>query len=515
MNGHHDHSHRHRHSHGRLPAAPRSGRAGRSLAADRLAGRRTALKRVAGGFAALAVVGATLSLAASPGVAVGGPADGKGKPKAPAFSGYASNGSASPLKIEIYEPTIPLPSVPQAEVSVGFSSVQADSASSKARASYLWPGASIGEGFKTITDMLGLPPQIGEQGYPVQVNAGFPSGPEAEADEPVPGMIQRAEAGDDTARADNGVSTDSRTKDDDETGGSDGPLPGLPGLPGLPALPGLPSLDDALPGVAALTGSDAGTTARTTAGTTAGTNAKAPAAAPALPDPLAALVDIGGFSSTARTDNGTDAFAQARSSANDISILGGLATIESVKTVANASSDGKKGTGKGVATYGDLVVAGQRFTFGSDGYQAAGTALPIPGLPAQGAALLEQLGITISVPQPVYEVDGDAASTTMQGLVIDFDLTTLKKKDGGLSNQLLTVLGMLPEQAAPLTGPLQAAVLASPRIVFYVGTSFAGVDTSQAIEPPPAPTEEPTEGATQQGGGGAAAGSGGAPSAPT
>ena len=88
--------------------------------------------------------------------------------------------SATPVKIEIYEPTIPIPAVPQAEFDLGYTKVKADSAARKGRASWLWPGDAVGEGLKTFFDQLGLPPQLGENGYPVQVNSQYPSG-EAQA----------------------------------------------------------------------------------------------------------------------------------------------------------------------------------------------------------------------------------------------------------------------------------------------------------------------------------------------
>ena len=265
------------------------------------------------------------------------------------------------------------------------------------------------------------------------------------------------------------------------------PPPGLPGLPGLPGIAGLSALPDTLAG--ALTGG---------ASTTTKTNA-APAAAPGLPPELAALVDVGGFSSTSRTDNDDLAFAQGRSVASDISLLGGLVTIDSVSTVANATSDGVKGTAKGTSNFGTLTAFGQKFSYGSEGFEAVGQTLPIPGLPDDATKALEQIGLTISLPKPIYTVDGDAAKTVMPGLVIDFDLTVLRTQLLPVIDPLNELLGQLPEQAAQLTGLLQAAANLSPRVVVALGYSTASVDTSQAIPipPPVEPTEEPTEETTE------------------
>ena len=73
---------------------------------------------------------------------------------APSY-GYSTAAWGTPVHIEIYEPTIPLPATPQAELENGYTEVLADSSSSQGRSSYLWPGDPVGEGFKTIADQLG------------------------------------------------------------------------------------------------------------------------------------------------------------------------------------------------------------------------------------------------------------------------------------------------------------------------------------------------------------------------
>ena len=86
-----------------------------------------------------------------------------------AYSGYSSQAVAAPVRLEIYEPTIPIPTTPQLEVDFGYTKVKGASSATKGRASFLWPGDAVGEGAKTFVEQLGLPPQLGEQGYPVQV----------------------------------------------------------------------------------------------------------------------------------------------------------------------------------------------------------------------------------------------------------------------------------------------------------------------------------------------------------
>lgn len=487
--------------------------------------RRSSRTRLGRSVAAAAVVGAVLlPLGALPSEATTPVAAAKPKPAKPGFSGYSTTAVASPIKVEIYEPTIPIPATPQAELSFGYSSVGADSSSARARSSYLWPGASVGEGFKTIIENLGLPPELsgplGDAGYPVQVNAVFPGGPDEDSDEPLPGSIQRASAGENQAVASTGFSTDSEVKDDDGDGGDggdgggDGPLPGLPGLPELvPGLPGLGSglgvvTDGVTGGVTDLLGSDRGTT-------TAAPDSPSPA--PGLPPELAALVDVGGFSSVSKTVNGDLAFSQSRSTLTDITLLGGLVTVDAVSTVARTTSDGAKGVAEGQAEYGDIVAFGQRFRFGPHGYEAVGQAGAIPGLPDQATKALQQLGLTITVPQALYEVDGDAAESTVPGLVLEFDLAALKTQLSALP--LSDLIDAIPAEAGELKSLLQAATNLSPRIVFTLGLSTSSVDTSQPLPPvqptdpevTPPPTEEP-QGST--GGGTTGGGTGGAGTTP-
>ena len=89
------------------------------------------MKRLLIALSAGALAGAVLPVSAS------APADGADKP---AFSGFSAVAWAAPVKIEIYEPTIPIPADPQLEVELAYSKVESDSGSSKARASWLWPG---------------------------------------------------------------------------------------------------------------------------------------------------------------------------------------------------------------------------------------------------------------------------------------------------------------------------------------------------------------------------------------
>ena len=182
--------------------------------------------------------------------------------------GYSALTSATPVFVEFYEPTIPIPATPQFSLEFGYTKVVADSSSARGRASFLWPSDAVGEGAKTIVENLGLPPEISgpiaEQGYPVQVNSAHPSGPAGEADEPFPGTVMRTGATEKATYAQTGYSTtcDTSGNDSGDGGGGEGGG-GVPGLPGLPELPlPIPGLGDLLTplGVPSATSSERSTT---------------------------------------------------------------------------------------------------------------------------------------------------------------------------------------------------------------------------------------------------------------
>ena len=301
-----------------------------------MATHRTTARRLALPLAAAAVVGAMLPLGVAPAQAPRrSPARTAARPK-PASPATRPTAAGSPVKIEIYEPTIPIPAIPQAELSIGYTAIVADSSSARARASYLWPGGPVGEGFKTIIENLGLPPElaepIGKQGYPIQVNAVYPGGPESETDEPFPGSIQRASrrGGPTRWRATGSRPTaTSRTTTATAAGATAGggsPLPGLPGLPGLPELP--------LPAAGLRWG---GRPARQQRRYPA---ARRPRARRRACRPSSRRSSTSAASARSASSSSDDSRSRtSRADVSDISLLGGLVTIEGVKTLAAHDQD--------------------------------------------------------------------------------------------------------------------------------------------------------------------------------
>lgn len=375
---------------------------------------------------------------------------------APAYGGYTATAVSSPIRIQVFEPSIPIPvdaGKAQLEFSLGYSKVLADSSTSSGRASFFWPGDPVGEGLKTFMEQLGFPPTPLTDRYPVQVNSQFPGDPASQKDEPLPGSIQRTTSGDKTAVAETGFSPDG------EVLGPDAPEEGEGGAPANP----LSGLTDQLQSL--LGGGLPGT--RT-------------AAAPA--NPLALLADVDGYVSVSRMDASKGPVtASTRSTLGEIRLLGGLITMGGLETVARATTDGVKGATSGRTVYGKMSIAGQQFSVGPDGIESAGSTTPIPGLKDLPADALEQLGISITAPDKVREVEGDRATSASEGVQVTIDTKTLAPVLRALPVGILAEL--IPAEAGPLRGVVAGLSSLAPRIVITLGVSRASVETVPAIEP--------------------------------
>lgn len=437
--------------------------------------RRLALPVVAAGLVALA-----LPLAGgAPAVASAAAEEGEKK------FGYSALTTATPVFVEFYEPTIPIPAYPQFSLEFGYTKVIADSSSSRGRASFLWPSDAVGEGAKTIVENMGLPPQISgpiaEQGYPVQVNSGYPSGAPGEAKEPIPGVVMRTGATEKATYAQNGYSTTCDTSGGEGGSGGDDESP-APGLPDLP-----------IPGLENLLGAVSDRSATTTRSSARSAAAEEPASECQIPAQLAALASFGGFETFSYVERTPGEInGVSRSAVGDISLFGGVVTMSGVKAKATSSSDGTTPVGQGKASYGTINIAGQEFSIGPDGIEGGGQASPLPGLPDEPEAALAELGVTITVPEPVFEVDGKEVKSVVEALVVEIDTETLS--DAIRTLPLQDILDQLPEDMKDFKKLLQAAINLSPRIVIHLGRATAKVETADPITIPDIVADNDPEG---------------------
>lgn len=452
------------------------------------------MKRILFSLSAAALAGAVLPVSAGAPSATAAPEAG--------YGGYSAVATAAPVRIEVYEPTIPIPATPQLEVELAYTKVEADSGSSVGRASWLWPGDPVGEGMKTFVEQLGLPPQLGENGYPVQVNSGQPSGEPEQADEPFPGMVMRTSASADQTIAQAGFSPDGQVQDGsgsgaDKDGGDEGGGEGTPGVPTLPGLPGadlLSSFGDAITG-------------GLTAAAEEPEEEPAPGSAPGLPPEVAAFVDFEGYTSSSQNAvRDGKVVTTARSALGAVSLLGGLITLEGVVSTSTSTSDGATGSTTGRAVLGGMTVAGQEFSGGPDGFTAAGQGGDLPELPEQLTQALDQLGIELRLPKPDKTVKGDQAANQVAGLVVDIDVRTLHKQLDALP--LADIIGALPNDPPELKSALQTLTGLAPRVVVTLGVADTEVDTVKGLTiPTDVPDNNQTDTGGTDGGGGTSTGS--------
>ncbi len=412
-----------------------------------------------------------------------------------AFGGFSSGATATPLRIEVHDPSIPIPSDPQVELNAFYSHVQGTSGpDASARASALWPGDAVGTGFKTMGDQFGLPSQLTAQGYPLQANASTPGGPGHASQEPMPGLVTRTSSDRQHSRAMAGISPDGDSSG--QPSSSPSPAPGLPQLPGGPggtkgSLGGLSGGGLSALGKA-LTGSSS-----------------AGASTPTTPNPLGALGvlasadEVSSLSSTHYS--GHTVTSRATSTIQDLRLLGGVVTLHDVRVVSGTTSSLKGSRTSHQARFAGLSIGGQSFTVGPDGVRAAGKRTALPGLPDSPAKALEALGISFGAPRAKKSGHGSQASMSVRGLRITVDTSVLRAKLPSLP--LAQLVNQMPDSAAQLKSVLGLVVTAAPRFVIYVGNAESSADTVAA--PPPPKVSSPATGSPSPGAGAGTGHSGG------
>jgi hypothetical protein len=364
-----------------------------------------------------------------------------------AYGGFTTTATAAPLKLEVFEPAIPIPTDPQGEFDFSYTRVLGGSGpATTARASALWPGAAVGEGLKTFGQQLGLPGALTDNGYPVQANAGFPGDTTQQSQEFVPGMIGRVEAGDKRTVAKVGYSS-SDVSDGDAGDGkkkaSTNPLDALNQLVGAKSGP---------------------------------------------PNPLGTLgllIDVDGMTSVSSTDyDGSTVIATATSRIGEVRLLGGLISLNGVNVVTKVTSslDGGAKTARTVDV-GGITIAGQKFSYGPDGLTAVGKNTPIPGIPSSVSKLLKMLGVAIEVPAPDVTAKGTSGSVSAEALRITLDTKPLRSKLPSLPlDGLVNQLPPLPGQANILKGLLLSLNTIAPKIVVHLGAAQATADTVSVVD---------------------------------
>jgi hypothetical protein len=419
----------------------------------------TASRRTKRTLASMAVIG----LLATGSASSLGPAN-----AAPDFSGFTTHAEAVPLRIEVHEPAIPVPSDPQFELN--FSYTKVDGASGPigtARSSALWPGDAVGEGLKTFGQQLSLPGALTDGGYPVQANAQTPGDTGSQTQEFFAGNVGTAMATDKQAIAKEGYGTTGDVSSGDL--GTTGPA--------------APTLLDALKDPTLLSGILSGTK-------TGKPGDPAPGGSPL--GLLNAVISVSGMESTSSTNYDPSAdsvVATATSRLGAISLIGGLVKMTGVEVVTQTTSNiagGAKTTQS--VNVGGMSLAGQAFKFTGTGVVAAGKTTPIPGLPAAPAAALKALGISFAPGVVTTTNNGPAGGVTAEGVRITIDMAPLISKLPKLPlAELVSKFPDLPGQASILKGLIIALGDAHPRIDLVLGRSITSAQTVAGIGSNPLP----------------------------
>jgi hypothetical protein len=373
------------------------------------------------------------------------------------LGGYTGSAQGAVVRVQVFEPTIPIPTPspddPQLDFSLGYTNATVDSGpTSRALASYLWPGVVIGDGFEQLVNQPGAK-------YPVQVNSRYPATQDAPATN-----AQQVAAGNGMSTSTDGlntIATVSTVGIGSAAAGSGGGLSGIPVIGGLLG---------SLPG--------------------AGTGATSGAATPVPISPAAAGIataqNVTSTSTTTVADKTLTSTAVA--AASDISLLGGIIRLSGVKATSQVVSDGTNATPTGSVTIGGMSIAGQPIGLGDKGLQLGPVAVPLPDLGSAASGLLKTLGISFSTTPMTKTVSGASGEFHAQGLVITLDTAPFKQLLAQPLNMIVSLLGtQAAQQLAPIIGlapkfriiigDADATAVAAPA---YVDDSSGAPDTSDS-----------------------------------
>lgn len=91
------------------------------------------------------------------------------------FGGFTASAESALVRVGIFEPALPIPAEPQIDASVGYARASSSTGpTSRALASYLWPGDTLGDGLGVLFGNEALD-------YPVKVNSKYPASDSAPA----------------------------------------------------------------------------------------------------------------------------------------------------------------------------------------------------------------------------------------------------------------------------------------------------------------------------------------------
>lgn len=192
------------------------------------------------------------------------------------------------------------------------------------------------------------------------------------------------------------------------------------------------------------------------------------------------------------------AITTVTATAQDVNLLGGTITIDSVKTVIETVSDGTTAESSGRTTVSGLSIGGQGYTIDENGLRPkeGDTTAELPGLPG-GDDVAENLGIEVTLLGHEKELSGARAIHSAGGLQIRVDLGVLREQaDTGPVEDLLRQVPGPEDPGVPsdVTDPapfnvfqkpyltLQPAFLLSPEVVFILGNANSETAATEPLD---------------------------------
>jgi hypothetical protein len=339
------------------------------------------------------------------------------------LGGYDAVATAAVVRLEVFDPTIPIPATPQLDGSVGYSSSIVETGpTTRALASYLWPGTVIGDGFDQLLKQPGAT-------YPLQVNSRYPATTTA----PANNTIQFTDGNGMTTSTD-GFNTKATV-----------------------TLLGLAGDNTNITG-----GLGTGLGKLMTKDPTKAHKGLSPQPLP-IGKSLAALITAQNLTSTSTTTvAGKILTSVAHAAATNIGLLGGIIKINGLDVLSKVVSDGTKATVSGDATIGSVSILGVKLPISAQGIN-----LGLPALSKTVSDLLSTLGLGFQTVPTAQSVTGAQGEFHSQALVLTIDTKPLKAI---VNNILSPLFAKFPPGAR---SQLQPILDLGPKIVLNIGTADA------------------------------------------
>lgn len=183
--------------------------------------------------------------------------------------------------------------------------------------------------------------------------------------------------------------------------------------------------------------------------------------------------------------------ATVDASAEDVSLLGGAVTFDSVRTTLRATSDGETAATQGQTEVQGLTIGGQGYTIDQGGLRPVqdgegGEGLvPLPSNPPGADQIHEQLGIGVELVGHDERIDGASGRRSAGGLRITVNT--------GVARSTIPVRDLIAPLPEDLRVEIEPLIQLSPTIVYIFGRGTVSAAASPTFEfappelPPPPP----------------------------